>query len=177
MQSLILTAIGTDRPGLVEELSAAVAANGGNWLKSRMSHLGGEFAGIVRIQVDEAKETALRSALATLDGLEVTVRTDTSGVDPAGTGELVALELMGADRPGIVSEISRALAALGVNVENLETECTSAPMSGEALFKANAELGLPAGLDLTGLQSALEGIASDLIVDLKLRENTGALRS
>ena len=169
MRSLILTAIGPDRPGLVEKLSATITANGGNWLGSRMAHLGGEFAGIVRVQVADDRAPALEAALADIEGLEVSVKRDhqTALAEP---GQTVRLELTGADRPGIVSEISRTLAAHGVNVENLDTECVSAPMSGEALFKAQAELAMPADLTLAELQLALEQVASDLMVDLSLGE-------
>ncbi len=167
MPSLILTAIGTDRPGLVETLAAAVADHGGNWAKGRMARLGGEFAGIVRVFVSEADEAGLRTALEALEGLEVTVKSDSVAGAPAGGGGATArLQFTGADRSGIVSAVSRALAARGVNVENLDTECLSAPMSGEPLFRAEADLVLPAGLGLDDLRAAVEAVAPDLMVDL-----------
>jgi glycine cleavage system regulatory protein len=164
MQSLVFTAIGPDRPGLVEELSTVVASNGGNWLESKMAHFCGEFAGIVRVEAEDAGP--LRAALEGIEGLKV-VLSDAADSCPI-PAETVTLELTGSDRPGIVSEITRALAAQGVNVEDLETELVSAPMSGEQLFTARAELGLPEGLALDALQSALEAVASDLMVDLTL---------
>ena len=57
------------------------------------------------------------------------------------------LEIVGQDRPGIVREISHALASFGINVEELQTECASAAMSGETLFKARARLSLPESCD------------------------------
>ncbi len=172
MPSLLLTAIGPDRPGLVEELSATVARHGGNWLEARMAHLDGEFAGIVRVEIDTGAADALKTALSELDGLSVGVREG----NPAGASppaKTADLELLGSDRTGIVSEITGALAAHGVNVENLDTERLSAPMSGEYLFKASARLGLPAGLEIAALQASLEQIAADLMVDLTLTEATG----
>ena len=54
MQSrLVLTLIGKDRPGLVEALAATVAEHGGNWVESRMCRLGGEFAGVLRVEISE----------------------------------------------------------------------------------------------------------------------------
>ncbi len=168
MQSLLLTAIGPDRPGLVEELASAVAENGGNWIESRMTHLGGEFAGIVRVEVAADAAPTLREALAGISGLQVTA-SDSTPATPSGTAtEVVTLDLVGTDRPGIVSSIARALAARDVNVEDLDTEHVSAPMSGETLFKACAKIVLPAGLDLSELQADLEAIAADLMVDLTL---------
>jgi glycine cleavage system regulatory protein len=78
------------------------------------------------------------------------------------------LTLVGNDRPGIIKEISRALALQHVNVEELATQCTTAPMSGESLFNAQAELKVPADLDVHALQRQLEQLADDLIVEISL---------
>ena len=69
--SLVLTAIGDDRPGLVEQLATAISRHQGNWLESSMSHLSGKFAGIVRVSVPATQLEALKSALAELTGLRV----------------------------------------------------------------------------------------------------------
>ena len=79
------------------------------------------------------------------------------------------LGFVGQDRPGIVRQISHALARHGVNVEELSTECASAPMSGETLFKAQARLFVPPDCDLTVLRRELEKIAADLVVDVSLQ--------
>ena len=86
------------------------------------------------------------------------------------TGRLTLLEIVGHDRPGIIREITRVLAGQGVNVEELSSECVSAPMSGETLFKARVRLQLPARCDSAGLREELEKIASDLVVDISLAD-------
>lgn len=165
---LVLTVIGSDRPGLVELVSRIVAAHGGNWLESRMSRLGGQFAGIIRVEAPEEAEEALARDLAGLsaEGLTVVCRTD--GDEPGGNRRFAALELVGLDRPGIVREISQALARTGANVEELTTSCESAPMSGEPLFKAAIKIGLPEGCDVAGIRRELEEIAANLLVDISL---------
>jgi glycine cleavage system regulatory protein len=75
---------------------------------------------------------------------------------------------VGQDRPGIIRDISAALAALAVNVVELHTECIPAPMSGEMLFIARAELLRPGELDVEVLRETLERIAADLMVDVVL---------
>ena len=169
MQTLVMTIIGDDRPGLVDTLSSRIADGGGNWLESRMSHLAGQFAGILRVQVDDAGAAALSAEMEKLseEGLQVTVRN--AGGDVAGALTTVRLELIGQDRPGIVRQIAGAISAKGVNVEDLQTGCESAPMSGEPLFKVTAQLGLPDGVSMDDLQASLEGIASDLMVDVSLQ--------
>ncbi len=82
----------------------------------------------------------------------------------------VKLDLLGADRPGIVQSVSSALAQRGVNVEELLTECIDAPLSGGLLFKAVATLSVPDGVTLESLRVRLEAIASDLMVDIALEE-------
>jgi glycine cleavage system regulatory protein len=83
---------------------------------------------------------------------------------------LSTLEIVGQDRPGIVRQISQALAEYGVNVEELETECASAAMSGETLFKARARLSLPETCNAAEVRRKLEKIAEDLIVDISFAE-------
>ncbi len=168
---LILTVIGKDRPGLVRALSEKVAACDGNWLESRMARLAGEFAGIVRVSVPEAKSAALVEALHGLagEGLSVSVEKSSRGALPAGR-EAFTLELMGHDHPGIVREVARALAERGVNIEELATEIASGSMSGAAIFRATARLSAPATTTAAELREVLERLAGDLMVEIALAE-------
>jgi glycine cleavage system regulatory protein len=169
-QSLVMTVIGNDRPGLVDSVASIVAEHGGNWLESRMSRLGGQFAGIVHVEVPADGEPALTKALKTLDahGLTVVVHADKP---QAIVGQRTnILEIVGQDRPGIVRQISHTLAESGVNVEELHTECASAAMSGETLFKARAVLNIPESCDVAKLRQNLEKIAADLIVEISLEK-------
>ncbi len=174
--SLVLTVLGADRPGLVESIARVVAEHGANWVESRMAHLAGKFAGILRVEVDAAKADSLTDALRSLSatGLESIVSPDppAGGLTPAADRPLVQPELVGQDRPGIVREISRVLAAQGVNVEELSTECVAAPTTGQALFRAAAELRLPAGVTQDSLRAALEAVAADLMVDFTLASSS-----
>jgi len=168
---LVMTVIGQDRPGLVESVAGLVAEHRGNWLESRMSRLGGQFAGILRVQVPSESEPALVAGLKKLEsrGLTVVVHPDQPQA-PAGPARQSVLEIVGQDRPGIVREISHALAGFGVNVEELQTECASAAMSGETLFKARARLSLPESCDAAQIREKLERIAADLIVEISLAD-------
>jgi len=170
MESLVVTLIGKDRPGLVEAVSAAVEEHGGNWVESRMSRLAGQFAGILRASVPASQANALSEALEALrsDGLRVVIE---RGIEETiEEGHLILLELVGSDRPGIVHKISEALAARGVNVDELNTECEGAPWSGGTLFTAMARLRAPRSLDLHQLRESLEAIAGDLMVDISIGE-------
>jgi glycine cleavage system regulatory protein len=174
-RSLVMTVIGEDRPGLVESVASLVTEHGGNWLESRMSRLGGQFAGIVHVEVPAEKEQTLAEALKKLAarGLNVVVHSDRPR-PVAGQRPLSVLEIVGQDRPGIVRQISHALASFGVNVEELQTECASAAMSGETLFKARAKLSIPEACNVAELRQQLEKIAADLIVEISLEPLTSA---
>jgi glycine cleavage system regulatory protein len=170
--SLVMTVIAEDRPSLVDALSGVIAGHNGNWLESRMSRLGGQFAGIIRVEVPVEQQEQLIESLRALQagGLTVSVHRD-APVSRRGD-DFRILEVVGHDRPGIVHQISRALARNGVNVEELSSEVASAAMSGEPLFKARARVLLPEGCDAERLQQELEKIAADLIVDLSFARAT-----
>ncbi|HEX9048219.1 MAG TPA: ACT domain-containing protein [Verrucomicrobiae bacterium] len=167
---LVMTIISPDRTGLVESIARAVADHGGNWLESRMCRLGGEFAGILRVEAPEDRKAGLLAALQKLQvqGLQIVIRDDKTAA--SATGAQTKLEIIGADRPGIVREITSALARAGVNVEEFSSEISSAPMSGETLFKATARLQLPPQCDIAALKRELEKIAADLLVDVSFAE-------
>ncbi len=164
--SFVMTILGSDRPGLVESVAEVVAARGGNWVESRMAHLAGQFAGVVRVEVAADRAEELREALVNLDGISVSLEEDATA--QSAPGQTVILELVGPDRAGIVREISHALRANGINVEELETACTSAPMSGERLFKASAKLGVSGSAALEKLRQDLEEIANQLTLEIDL---------
>ena len=169
MPDLIVTLVGPDRPGIVESVARPIAAHGGNWLESRMAHLAGSFAGILRIEVPAERLAGLTEALRSLEkaGLQIVVRAGEAQPPPAAP-RVMDLDLLGTDRPGIVREISRLLASHGVNIEELTTDRTIAAMSGEALFRARARVRLPASADAAALQRALERLATDLMVEVAL---------
>jgi glycine cleavage system regulatory protein len=175
LATLVMTVIGADRPGLVQMVAARVADHGGNWLESRMCRLGGQFAGILRVEVAQESRDELVNALRTLevDGLRVIIHAE-GGVTAADKraenekGSLVTVELVGNDRPGILRSVSGVFASHGVNVEELASERVNAPMDGTVLFQARATVFVPNTVKLATVRADLEKIAADLMVDLKL---------
>lgn len=165
--TLLLTAVGSDRTGLVDSLAQRVAAASGNWEDSRLARLGGQFVGMVLVTIDDSKTEALIAKLRELEsaGLHVTARVVPAAIG-APSGVKARLDVTGSDRAGIVRDVSRILAERGVNVEELESSVASAPMSGEAMFVARARLSVPASLELATLRSALESLGNELMVDL-----------
>ncbi len=175
MTTLVLTVLGDDRSGLVAALSGVVTDHGGNWDRSQMARLGGKFAGIVMISVPESSTSAFLAALEPLrsDGL-LDITAETAHNDPAsGPSTVLVLEVVGLDRPGIVRDLSNALASHQVSIEELETATESAPMAGGTLFRASARLRAPAAASLDGLRSTLDDLATELFIDVELSEEAG----
>jgi glycine cleavage system regulatory protein len=168
--SFVLTVIADDQPGIVEQLSKQVHAAGGNWEESRMARLAGKFAGLLRVSVEASQADALEANLATLRAAGITVVAERSGETAAEPFRTFGLELVGDDHPGIISDISRVLAQHRVNIEELESEVKTAPMSGETLFYARAQLRIPSTLTIEELRTILESLAGDLMVDLTFAE-------
>ncbi len=172
-KSLVMTLIGPDQTGLVDAVARLVSGHGGNWVESRLARLGGHFAGVVRAEAPADRVEALTAALRGLEtsGLHVEVHPSD---EPAASDEArqrLTLRLVGHDRAGIVHEVAQALAGRGVNVEAFESEVTSAPMTGEPLFAATAELSAPASADLDALREQLDAVAEALELDLSLDES------
>jgi glycine cleavage system regulatory protein len=170
MATLVLTVIGDDRSGLVSALSGVIADHGGSWERSQMARLAGKFAGIIAVAVPDRQADALIADLEPLEAqglLDVTVERGGEEVPPVGMAR-VSLALVGADRPGIVHEISELLAARQVSIEELHTATREAPMVGGILFEASATLLAPPTLPIEELQAVLEELANELMVDLSL---------
>src|ERR1700712_694238 len=170
MPTLILTVIGDDRPGLVSALSTPISAHGASWERSQMSRLAGKFAGIVQVTVPGARLDALVADLTALDaqGLQVTLERTDEVVEREW--QRLHLELLGADHPGIVAEISATLAASNVSIEELSTDVRDAPMAGGTLFEAQAVLNAPLSVSTDALKTMLEGLANELMVEIRLSE-------
>ena len=167
--SYILTFIGDDRPGLVEALSRVIEDNGGNWLESRLSQLGGKFAGLVLVTLPGENGLSLEADLKALSASGLSVRV-TPAIDMAvtSTGRAITLKVIGPDRLGIVREISRALAQREVNVVEMDSEVNSAPMSAELIFTARIDAEIPQHIDLHDLEDSLEEIANLMTLEIEL---------
>jgi glycine cleavage system regulatory protein len=171
MATIILTVIGEDRPGLVSEVSAPISAHSASWERSQMSRLAGKFAGIVLVSVADERLDALAADLAALEAQGLQVSLERSDEPARRESVRLHLELLGADHPGIVAEVSAALAARGVSIEELNTDVREAPMAGGRLFEAHAVLEAPTTTSTETLGSMLEGLADELMVEIRLSED------
>ncbi len=169
--SIILTLTGTDRIGLVEQVTKDMLTLGGNIETSRMARLGGEFAILMLVSFSSER-------LVDLDKFVEQFRTEGFKVTISQTRQTYAetypdwlgyrIEVFGADHEGIVHQVAHELSQLGINIESMETETTLAPVSGTPLFAMNAMVAVPPNLAGKGWEAKVENAGQGLNVDIKI---------
>ncbi len=179
MAHVAVTAIGTDRPGIVARVTGVLVEHGGNLEDSAMTILGGHFAIMLVVEVPDDQdvaelETVLAAEVAPLD-LTVVVRpvaeTEPAGAGPGDraseAGRSWSVSVHGADRPGIVHRVTHLLAEHRANIVDLSTRKVGA---GEAsAYVLLLAISLAPGTDAEELGRELGQLAVDLDVDLRLR--------
>lgn len=168
MATLILSVMGSDRPGLTQALAGAVLASGGNWLESHLSRLGGLYVGSVLVELAPDGVDRLRAAVQAVDAHGLEVRITPTVEAPGSLGDAIRFSLVGQDRPGIVHQVTAIISGLEVNIEAFETKISAEPHSGAPLFHLEARLRLPPTLQAGAVQAALEAISGEIMVDIAL---------
>ncbi len=166
---IILTLSGTDRVGIVEEVTGLLLGRGGNVEVSRMVHLASEFAMLVLVAVPSEQLTGLERDVQALaaQGYKVTTTQARQAVVQAQPGwSLYRIEVHGADHEGIIHEVADAMRQRGINIESMDTQVTRAPVSGATLFNMQGLVSAPPGLAGQGWESALEKLGNHLNVDI-----------
>ncbi|WP_448556266.1 glycine cleavage system protein R [Thalassotalea montiporae] len=163
MDHLVISFVGKDQPGIVDQLSAIIQQHQGNWQNSSLHHLTGTFAGVIEVSASANDIQALDSALKQLPDLQV----QTQITSPADSDEQAAitLELTANDRQGIVQDISSVIHHQGGNLIKLVSKQGAAPHTGQTMFNAKAQIQVNQ-TQLDELICALENLADDLMVDI-----------
>jgi len=172
--TLILTVIGPDRPGIVDDLSTLITKNGGNWLESRMCNLAGQFAGVLQIECAEQKNAGFIEALNDLEknGLKIQVEQGVK-ISDALMRANIELEITGPDHPGIVQDISHFLATRDINIVELASRCEEGAMSGGYVFSSNIIASIPKSQEISDVENALGDLANKLNVDITMDDLKG----
>ena len=163
-QIIAVTVLGDDRPGIVADVTEALAGLHGNFEDSTMTVLRGHFTMVLLVRTGasaEAVEAALRSLIA--DGsMVVNARVLGEPTLHQALGPVYLLRVHGADRQGIVAEITRVVARHGANIVDLGARL------GAGLYVLKAKLQLPSEASAAGLDADLRSAADELDVDVQL---------
>jgi glycine cleavage system transcriptional repressor len=166
---LVLTAVGPDRPGLVQRISSLIHAAGANLEDSRMAILGGEFALLVLVSGPEAAVANVEREAPRLEAeLGLKVLSKRTRAEASRSFLPYSMRVMGLDRPGIVRAVSAVFERRGINVASLESRVTYAADSGTPLFMLEAELEVPSEASLSELRRAVTALAEEENLDVTL---------
>ncbi|MCU0302720.1 MAG: hypothetical protein MUC56_01500 [Thermoanaerobaculales bacterium] len=172
-KQLVLTAVGRDRPGIVEELTKLILHYDGNIEASRMVRLGGDFAMLIFVGAPEDRVFELRRAVDDLHYTKFDVLTRVSEADDEPDEPQMSrctITVLGADHMGIINQVAHYLTEQGINLESMHTEVSAAPMSGTPLFTMSAEVVVPPRLAVDDLREAMTFIGDEMGVDTQVFE-------
>ena len=151
-QLIVISAVGQDRPGVVQDITRTVLDCGGNVVESRMSALGSEFAMLLLVSGNWHTLARLESELARVGGeLAVTIKRTES---PKDRNNLLpyAVDVVCLDQPGIVFNISGFFAARSIEIAELNTRSYSAAHTGAPMFSVQVALNIPGELHIATLR-------------------------
>lgn len=163
---LVISAVGRDRPGIVNQLSQAIVAADGNIADSRMSVLGGEFALMLLVSGEEAAITALEAQLPTLqDSLNLTLVSRRTQARAQAGGVPYHVEVVSMDHPGIVRDVAEFFSSRQINIEELATHTYPAAHTGTPMFALNMTISVPPSLSVSATRKAFSQFCDDLNLD------------
>ena len=165
MKTLVITIIGKDRPGIVDQIASSVRNHQGNWLGCRFANMAGQFAGFVEVDVEDQQTDALVNSLNLIGDLHV--HAVDSEKQKKLDASIVCFSIMGNDKPGIVNELTSVLQQFSVNIIDFNSECISAPNWGNLMFQADFKVAVLDNLEIDDIREAVEAIANDLVVDIE----------
>lgn len=151
---LVITAVGEDRPGIVDEVSRILLNNDLNIEDSRMSILGGEFAIILLVSGSAEAIAGIQSQQAELEqalGLKLLIKS-THARQASADAVPYSIKVVGMDHPGIVHRLARFLAQNSINIKDMETDSTPAPHTGTPLFTVNMVVDIPVSIATSKLR-------------------------
>lgn len=168
-EHLVITAVGPDRVGLVEQITQFLLKEGCNIEDSKMAVFCGEFTIILLVSGEAAALDQVAQSLPSL--------TDQTGLvffskrpvarSPVASALPGRLQASCLDHPGVVHQLSSALSKLGINIEAMETTTQAAPMSGTPIFQFDARLSVPAEVNLHELRRKLDEIGKQENIDIE----------
>lgn len=167
-QSLAITAIGADRPGIVNELTEVLLGAKLNIEDSRMSVLGGEFAIILLVTGDPASISDITSSKDKLEqslNLSLLIKPTT---DASNNGAHIRyhIEVEGMDNPGIVHTLARYLSQQQINIVNMQTDSLHAPHTGSPMFNVYMLVDIPADKNIEQVKEEFSKECDALSMDV-----------
>ena len=168
MKKIIVSAFGLDKPGIVSKFSKIITENFGNIEHSKMTLLEDHFAMLILISYNKKDELQLYESLNNINQLQIKiVKVNTSSKNQKSNYKIY---LNGADNEGIVHKLTHFLALKNINIYDVTTKTSNAPITGIVLFEMEAEINIPDTIDFNLIKKEIKVIASRLDVDISIKK-------
>jgi glycine cleavage system transcriptional repressor len=167
----VLTAVGDDRPGLVDEVTRYITERGGNLEDTRMVNLRGQFAMMMLIAGDERVMARLQDGLGSLrrgSRVHAELRPADAGAAAQAAALPFKLNTWAMDHPGLMQSVSHLLADKGVNIESVDSSLRPAPYTNTPLFEMELVVSVPAATPVAELREALGELCDEMNIDWRL---------
>lgn len=172
VRTFAVSGVGLDRPGIIAAVAERLVAHGVNVTDSEMAILRGHFAMMLLVTGPDALDAEalaadLRAAGDAL-GLATLALSEVTEVGHATAEASWVVSVHGADHPGILAAVTRALADAGVNVCDLHTRLLG-EAEGRPLYVMLMEVAPPPELPEDDLRALLRAAADAQQVDVALQ--------
>ncbi len=169
-QKLVITALGADRPGIVNELSDVLCLNKLNIEDSRMSVLGGEFAILLLVSgTAQAVEAFVANSQDIENSLKMKLAVKPTETKTQST-QLIPydVDVVAIDNPGIVHNLASFFSSRQINIVDLETDRYAAPHTGTPMFSLHMTIGVPTDTVIASLRDEFMTTCDELNLDATL---------
>ncbi len=174
-EHLVISAIGEDRPGIVDQLTRCIYDHGGNVADSRMTVLGGDFAIILLVSGNWNSIAKLEDQLPLLGkdlGLSITTRR-TRSPEPSRDLLPYVVDVVALDNPGIVHNLARFFSARNINIQDLSTTSYAAAHTGTPMFAVHMTVDIPAQVHISSLREEFMDFCDRLNLDAVIEPAKG----
>lgn len=170
-EQLVITALGDDRPGIVDELSNALVKHNLNIEDSRMSVLGGEFAVLLLVSGSQQSIDDFVADTASLEqSLNMKIQVKTTRSDTSATALVpYTVEVVAIDHPGIVHKLASFFSSQQINIVDLHTERYAAAHTATPMFAVNMTIGVPADIAIKTLREEFIDMCDELNLDASMK--------
>ena len=164
---LVISALGEDRPGLVNDLSLAVFNSGCNIVDSRMTVLGGDFAILLLVSGNWNNLAKLEGQLGKLEE-RLTLTISSKRTEPRTESRMAlpyTVEVVSLDHPGIVYRLANFFSTRGITIHDLNTTSYAAAHTGTPMFAVNMTVDIPAEVHIAVLREEFMVFCDELNLD------------
>lgn len=172
---LVLSALGKDKPGIVDQLSKAIFDLGCNITDTRMTVLGGEFALLQMIEGQWNQLAKLEDSIEELSQrLGLTIISERTEERSIGDGLLpYVVDVIAMDHPGIVHHLASFFSTRGINIEDMNTSSYSAAHTGTPMFAVHLTVGIPSDIQISTLRDEFMEFCDSMNLDAVLEPIKG----